>query len=139
MTAIVPVLLTNAPIAEVTTMIMTSSRVSFVPASWSILLLTIFASPVWKIPPPTTNKPTIIMTTELENPDSASPGVKMSHSINRISAPTATRSERTLPDMKRTEARVSTDRVTIIGPFTVGLPFDRLTGPSRGTPCLAPI
>lgn len=46
MSATVPVLLTNAPMAAVTIITMKNSRVSLPLASFIIRLLTIFASPV---------------------------------------------------------------------------------------------
>ena len=75
--ATVPVLLTNAPMADVASITNKKSRNSLFPASFNILLLIILASPVWKIPPPTTKRPTIMITTELENPESASSGVRI--------------------------------------------------------------
>lgn len=66
--ATVPVLLTKAPIAVVVSMTSRKSRVSLSPARCIILPLIILASPVWNTAPPTTKSPTIIMTTELENP-----------------------------------------------------------------------
>ena len=75
--ATVPVLLTKAPMAEVTAMMRINRRSSLFPASLRMRELSILASPVWKMAPPTTNRPTIIMTTELENPDKASSGVRI--------------------------------------------------------------
>ena len=77
MRATVPVLLTKAPMADVTSMTRRKRRNSLVPASLRILLLIIFASPVWKIAPPTTNNPTIMITTEFEKPERPSSGVRM--------------------------------------------------------------
>jgi len=74
--ATVPVLLTKAPIAEVTSITNRNNRNSLFPASFKMRELIIFANPVWKIAPPTTNSPTIIITTELEKPDKASSGVR---------------------------------------------------------------
>ena len=62
---------------EVTNITNKNNRISLVPASLRIRELIIFASPVWKIAPPTTNNPIIIMTTELEKPESASSGVNI--------------------------------------------------------------
>ena len=62
-----------------------------------ILLLIIFASPVWKIPPPTTNSPTIMITVELANPASPSAGVSVWHMSNASNEQMATRSDLTLP------------------------------------------
>lgn len=47
--------------------------------------------------PPTTNRPIIIMTTGEENPDKASVGVNIPHSISVTSAHNATISERMRP------------------------------------------
>ncbi len=54
--ATVPVLLTNAPIPAVTSMVSTSRRSSLLPASFMILPPSILASPVRKMAPPTTNE-----------------------------------------------------------------------------------
>ena len=75
--ATVPVLLTNAPMPAVANITSRNSFNSLFPASFNILALIIFASPVWKMPPPTTNSPTIMMTTELEKPASPSSGVNI--------------------------------------------------------------
>ncbi|MNJ33291.1 hypothetical protein D3C77_279750 [compost metagenome] len=123
MTATVPVLLTKAPITEVTSMTIISSRVSLVPAKRSRIRLAILASPVWNMPPPTTNNPIIMMTTELEKPDKASAGVSIFNSIKIINEPIATRSERIFPETNNTDAAIRTIRVIIIGPFTVVPPM----------------
>ena len=99
--ATVPVLLTKAPITAVTSITSKKSRSSLVPASFITLRLIILASPVCTMAPPTTKSPTIMMTTELENPDRASSGVriwKMSKANNEHSA---TKSERNLPATKK--------------------------------------
>ena len=75
--ATVPVLLTNAPIAPVTSITRRNIFVSLLPARDITLLPIIFARPVWNIPPPTTNKPIIMMTVVLENPERASVGVRI--------------------------------------------------------------
>ena len=77
MRATVPVLLTKAPMAEVPSITSRKRRVSLLPARRRSLELIIFASPVWKMAPPTMNSPAIMMTTELENPDRASDGVSI--------------------------------------------------------------
>ena len=105
--ATVPVLLTNAPMAAVTMITSNSSRFSLVPASFNKCELIIFASPVWKIAPPTTNSPIIIMTIEFENPDSASSGVRMWNKSRSTSAHNATMSERSLPIAKDTAEMAS--------------------------------
>ena len=75
--ATVPVLLTNAPINAVASITSRNKRNSLFPESFSRRPLIIFAKPVWKIAPPTTNKPIIMMTTELEKPDNPSSGVNI--------------------------------------------------------------
>ena len=95
--ATVPVLLTKAPINEVTNITNTNSFTSLSPASFSILLLIILAKPVWKIAPPTTKSPIIITTTLSENPDRASSGVSIPKSTSKTKAHIATKSERTFP------------------------------------------
>ena len=77
MTATVPVLLTTEPMVPVTIMTRRNSLNWLLPASIIILLLIILARPVWKIPPPTMNRPTIIMTVEFETPESPSAGVRI--------------------------------------------------------------
>lgn len=62
--ATVPVLLTNAPMPAVTSMVSTSRRNSLLPASFMILPPIILARPVRKMAPPTTKSPTIITTME---------------------------------------------------------------------------
>ena len=80
-----------------------------------ILPLIIFASPVLKIPAPTTKSPTIIMTTGLENPESASSGVSTPVSRSASREPSATTSERILPLTNNIQERASTMRVIADG------------------------
>ena len=75
--ATVPVLLTNIPIAEVTIITRRKSLSSLFPARVITLLPIIFARPVWKMPPPTMNRPIIMMTVVFEKPESASAGVRI--------------------------------------------------------------
>ena len=56
-----------------------------------------------------------MITTELENPDRASDGVRILLSININNAHTATKSERTLPLMKNIDATISVSMVMLIG------------------------
>ena len=102
--ATVPVLLTKAPINAVTSMTSKNSLSSLSPAKFIILPLIFLARPVWNIAPPTTNNPTIMITTGLEKPDKASAGDNMPNIINANRAHRATRSERTLPIAKNTAA-----------------------------------
>ena len=73
------------------------------PAKRRIRLLIILANPVWKIAPPTTNRPIIIITTLSEKPERASLGVKMPNKTNKTSEHIATKSERTFPLIKNTD------------------------------------
>ena len=106
-TATVPVLLTKAPINAVTSITKINNLLSLFPANRKIRLLIILANPVRKIPPPTINNPIIMMTTEFENPESASAGVSISVSIKANSAHKATRSDRTFPLMKNIEDTIN--------------------------------
>ena len=95
--ATVPVLLTNAPIPAVTSIVSTSRRNSLFPAIFTILPPIILASPVLKMAPPTTKSPTIITTMELEKPESACSGPRMPNTIRHNREHNATISERILP------------------------------------------
>ena len=95
--ATVPVLLTKPPMPAVTNITNRKRRVSLFPANFKMRELIILAKPVWKMAPPTTNSPTIIITTELEKPDKASAGVKIWKTRRAHNAHNATMSERTLP------------------------------------------
>ena len=75
--ATVPVLLINAPTIATMTSSKIKRRSSLSPDHFNSRFPAIPASPVLKIPAPTTNSPAIIMTTEFENPASASAGVKI--------------------------------------------------------------
>ena len=104
MIATVPVLLTNAPMNEVTAITSTNRRVSLLPARRISLELIIFASPVWNMAPPTTKSPTIMITDVLEKPENASCGVgsRIPSIMSSASAHNATMSDRILPEMKNT-------------------------------------
>ena len=104
MIATVPVLLTKAPISEVTAITNTKSRVSLFPARRMSFELIILASPVWNMAPPTTKSPTIIITEVLEKPEKASLelGSRIPKMISSASAHNATMSERIFPEMKNT-------------------------------------
>lgn len=112
--ATVPVLLTNAPIIEVTPITSKNNFNSLFPASLSSLAPIIFASPVWNIAPPTTNNPIIIITIELENPDNDSSVVRMPDIDNVMRAISATTSERILPQAKNVAANMSVRIVIVI-------------------------
>ena len=112
--ATVPVLLTKAPITAVTTISNRNKPSSLSPARVISLPDAFLASPVCTIAPPTTNNPTIIITTELENPDRASCGVSIPVSSRATRAHSATRSERTLPMAKNTAERARIMRVIVI-------------------------
>ena len=113
--ATVPVLLTKAPMAAVTTMTRMNSRSSLFPASFSMRELIILARPVWKMAPPTTNSPTIMTTTELENPERASSGVRIWNRRRAVSEHKATMSERTFPLAKNMAERTSMMTVVHMG------------------------
>ena len=121
MIATVPVLLTNAPMNDVTAITRMKRRVSLFPARRISLELIIFASPVWKMAPPTTNRPTIIMTAVLEKPEKASfdVGSRMPIMTSSASAQRATISERILPDMKKTIVNIKVASVPIASRFSV--------------------
>ena len=112
--ATVPVLLTKAPMKAVTTIIKMNNFNSLFPANWSILLLIILARPVLKMAPPTTNKPTIMITIGFEKPDNASSGVKILQTMRSTSAQSATRSERIFPFTKNKAESAKMTRVVII-------------------------
>ena len=95
--ATVPVLLTKAPTNDVASITSTNSRVSLPPASPIILRPARPASPVLKMPSPTTNSPAIMMTMGLAKPANASSGDKMPQSTSESAVHTATRSERMRP------------------------------------------
>ena len=61
------------------------------------------------------NSPTIIITTEFENPAMASSTVSIRHNSRAISEHSATMSERTLPDTKRMAATARIIKVAVIG------------------------
>ena len=119
--ATVPVLLTNAPMNDVTTITRMKRRVSLFPARRMSLELIIFASPVWKMAPPTTKSPTIMITDVLEKPEKASFGVgsRIPMMTSSASAHSATISERILPDMKKTMVNIKVASVPIASRFSV--------------------
>ena len=100
--ATVPVLLTKAATTAVTSITRKKSFTSFVPASLSRRPLMILARPVWNTAPPTTKRPIIMTTAELEKPASASDGVSTLVTSNSARELRATMSERTLSAMKAT-------------------------------------
>ena len=119
--ATVPVLLTKAPMTAVTTTTSRKRRRSLPPASFMIFWLTALASPVWNIAPPTTKRPTIMMTTEEEKPAKASSGVRMPVSSRADKAQRATTSDRTRPMMNITTVRARIRSVAVIGPTSFWL------------------
>ena len=110
-----PVLLTNAPMPPVTSMTSRKSTVSFLPASFRIFELIIFARPVWKMAPPTTKRPIIMMTTWFENPDNASSGVSIWNMSSASRAQSATMSERNFPETKNAAETASMSMVINMG------------------------
>ena len=117
--ATVPVLLTNIPMADVTIMTRRKRRSSLFPASTITLLPIIFARPVWKIPPPTMNRPTIMMTVVFEKPARPSAGVRICERSNARRAHIATRSDLTLPLTKKNAAKSNIISVVIISLYSV--------------------
>ena len=88
---------TTEPMVPVTIITSRNRRSSLWPARTIILLLIILARPVWKIPPPTINRPTIIITVEFANPASPSAGVRIWHISRASSEHIATISDLTFP------------------------------------------
>ncbi len=123
MTATVPVLLTKAPMSAVTSITRMKSTFSFFPPIRRIRLLIILARPVRKIPAPTTNSPTIMITTGLANPESASEGVRMPPTSRASRAHSATISDRTLPLMKKKHETSRMPRVVTEGENKDSIPF----------------
>jgi len=111
--ATVPVLLTKPLMTEVVNAINIKILNWLPPASNNNLLLIICAKPVSKIAPPTTNKPIIIMTILLENPVSASSGVRILNRSSESSESSATTSERNLLLTKKITVKRSMTRVMI--------------------------
>ena len=112
--ATVPVLLTKAPMIAVTSITSMKRAMSLPPASDIIFRLAALASPVWSMPPPTTNSPTIIITTGLEKPANASAGVSIPQSIITTSAHRATMSALSLPMTNITTVTMSIIIVSVI-------------------------
>ncbi len=112
--ATVPVLLTNAPMAAVAPMTRKYMRTGLSPARRIMRPPIICARPVRSTAPPTTNSPTIITTIGLLKPDRASGTVRMPASVSTMSAPRATMSERTRPSTNSTAAARSVRSVSSI-------------------------
>ena len=112
--ATVPVLLTKAPTPPVVSMRSTKRRVSLVPAKLRMRLPIILARPVENIPPPTTKRPTIMMTMGLEKPERVSSGVSTPANTKAMAAQTATRSERMGPKTKRMAETAKMIRVAVM-------------------------
>ena len=115
--ATVPVLLTNAPMTDVTITTSRKSAVSLPPANFIIRPPTAFAKPVCIMAPPTTKSPTIIITTVDEKPEKASTGVRIPNKSKAESAQSATMSERSLPIANINTVRTNIMRVTVIAVF----------------------
>ncbi len=111
--ATVPVLLTNAPIRAVPPITSRKSLEGELPASLSNRALSILARPVLKMAPPTTKRPIIIITIELENPDNASPVVSTPPRASTLSAIRATRSALNFPHTKKIAAKANVARVSV--------------------------
>ena len=102
MSATVPVLLINPPIADVVAITSKKRSRLFPRAIFIILLLIIFANPVCKIAPLTTNSPAIINTIGFEKPANASEGLRMFVKTSDKRAQRATMSDLILPKAKKT-------------------------------------
>ena len=116
MRATVPVLLTKAPINEVT--IITSRNVSVsLPCDRAMSFCPVsLASPVCIMAPPTTKSPTIMMTMGEEKPARASAGVSIPEIIRAASAAIATMSALTLPQINMATVVMSI-RIVIVMPL----------------------
>ena len=112
--ATVPVLLTNAPIADVASMTSKNALVSLPFAIPIIRLPAARARPVWSMAPPTTKSPVIMMTTDEEKPENASAGVSMPERMSTTSAVKATMSLLKRPQMNRAMVMASTMRVIVM-------------------------
>jgi predicted secreted protein len=112
MRATVPVLLTKAPIKEVTSITSRKVMVSLPRESAMSLLPVSLASPVCMIAPPTTKSPIIMMTMGEEKPASASAGVRIPRTRSAARAVSATMSALTLPQMNR--ATVITNMISVV-------------------------
>ena len=138
--ATVPVLLTNIPMDAVTIITRRKRRSSLLPASTITLLPIILARPVWKIPPPTMNRPTIMMTVVFENPARPSAGVRTCESSNASRAQIATRSDLTLPLTNNIAATSNIISVVIIFVYSfTGTLNEFLTSPMTKILCSEPI
>ena len=99
MSATVPVLLTKAPIKEVTSITSRKVMVSLPRESAISLLPVSLARPVCMMAPPTTKSPTIMMTMGEEKPARASAGVRIPKTRSAARAVSATISALTLPQI----------------------------------------
>ena len=114
MSATVPVLLTKAPMKEVTSITSRKVTVSLPRDSAMSLLPVSLASPVCMMAPPTTKSPIIMMTMGEEKPESASAGVRMPKTSNDAKAVSATMSALTLPQMNMATVRNRMMRVIVM-------------------------
>ena len=99
MSATVPVLLTKAPMKEVTSITSRKVMVSLPRESAMSLLPVSLASPVCMMAPPTTKRPIIMMTMGDEKPAKASEGVSIPNTSSAAKAVRATMSALTLPQI----------------------------------------
>ena len=99
MRATVPVLLTKAPIKEVTSITSRKVMVSLPRESAISLLPVSLARPVCMMAPPTTKSPTIMTTMGEEKPARASAGVRIPKTRSAARAVSATMSALTLPQI----------------------------------------
>ena len=112
--ATVPVLLTKAATQAVTSTTRKKSFFWLVPARRSRRPLMVRARPVWNTAPPTTKRPTIMMTALLENPANASDGVSTPVASKAAMEQSATMSDRIFPTRNNTIVAKKMTRVAVI-------------------------
>jgi len=112
MSATVPVLLTKAPMKDVTSITSRKVMVSLPRESAMSLLPVSLAKPVCMMAPPTTKSPIIMMTMGEEKPARASAGVRIPSTRRAARAVSATMSALTLPHINM--ATVITNMISVI-------------------------
>ena len=112
MRATVPVLLTKAPMKDVTSITRRKVMVSLPRESAMSLLPVSLARPVCMMAPPTTKSPIIMMTMGEEKPARASAGVRIPRTSRAARAVSATMSALTLPHINM--ATVITNMIRVI-------------------------
>ena len=112
--ATVPVLLTKAPINEVTSITKRKVTVSLPCESAMSLLPVNLARPVCMMAPPTTKSPIIMMTIGEEKPARASVGVRIPKTRSAARAVSATISALTLPHINMATVMIKMISVTVM-------------------------